>query len=162
MDFWLCPARDVERRVRCGEQKASLLSLENLTRDSARRAVNPRACHVLRPARSSHAEQLDVVRERLAGEPTLTHERDLVFNTSLVARMTYASGVDEEGSRLRVLCERRIDRRVFRTRAHDGSCHVVEHDAVRNAAEERPRRIELINQRFSLFAGTWATRIGSG
>ena len=42
MDFWLCPARDVERRVRCGEQKASLLSLENPTRDSARRTVNPR------------------------------------------------------------------------------------------------------------------------
>jgi hypothetical protein len=108
--------------------------------------MNPPAGNVSAPCLGSGAQQSQVVRERLAREPALAHEWDLILNARLVARMPYTSGVDEEVARLSVLRERRIDSRVLRAGADDGGARVVEHDAPNYATEEQPGGVEPIHQ----------------
>src|SRR6185437_11163074 len=80
--------------------------------------------------------------ERLAVEPSLAHIRDLVLDATLVLWMLNARGVAEHSARLHVLRKRASQRWRRRIRAHDHRRRVVGDDALHDAVEEPPRRVE--------------------
>jgi len=124
-----------------------LLGLEDLARDATGGAVDPSAGDLDAPLRGGRAEHREVVGKRLPREPPLTHVRHLVLDAGLVLRMADPRRVHEEATSLRVLGERWVDGRVLRVGAHDRRGHVVEHDALGDAAEEPPGCVQGLAER---------------
>ena len=138
MRLRVVPVRHVEGRRRRRLDVWKLVALVHFARHLPGRPVHARAGHLPAPRFGVAPDRAEVGGEHLAGEAALAHVRHLILHARLVLRRPSPRRVREDLSRLRVVAEGAIQRRIRLAGANHHRRRVVEDDVLGNPSEEAP------------------------